>query len=172
MDTKLCRHCKQPIHPDARICQHCGNSQAWWGSQRDPRFAVGWLLLFIVIFIPFMSFWLPRIVSSDEPVETPTLAVSDVSPRFQSLADGVRLFVVGTVRNTSSHDASRIWFRVRVLNNGGKVIDSLLLQEEGLVAPSGKSVEFRVSGWLSVPSTEGARTEVVVERARAATRWD
>ena len=109
---------------------------------------------------------------NDEPVETPTLAVSDVSPRFQSLADGVRLFVVGTVRNTSSHDASRIWFRVRVLNNGGKVIDSLLLQEEGLVAPSGKSVEFRVSGWLSVPSTEAARTEVVVERARAATRWD
>jgi hypothetical protein len=119
-----------------------------------------------------LYFVLNRVTSSDEPVETPTLVVSDVSPRFQSAPDGVRLFVLGAVRNASAHDASRIWFRVSVLNEGGKIIDSLLLQDPGLVVPSGKSVPFRVSELLSVPASDAARTEVVAERARVATKWD
>ncbi|HEV2038084.1 MAG TPA: hypothetical protein VGQ96_05695 [Candidatus Eremiobacteraceae bacterium] len=59
-----------------------------------------------------------------------------------------------------------------VLNDGGKVIDTLLLQDQGLVVPSGKSVPLRVSELLSVPAADAARTEVVVERARVATKWD
>jgi hypothetical protein len=172
MDTKQCRHCKQPIHPDARICQHCRSSQSWWGSQRDLRFAIGWFVLFFVIFMPGMFFFINRGISSDEPVAVPNLVVSDVSERFVASPEGARLFVLGTVRNTSSSDASRVWFRVNVLNNGGKLIESLLSQEPGLVVPSGKSVQFRVTELLSVPASEAARTEVVVERARVATKWD
>ena len=60
------------------------------------------------------------------------------------LASGAthRALVLGTVRNPSSSDASRIWFRVNVLNDSGNLIESLLLQEPGLVVPSGKSVQW------------------------------
>ncbi len=172
METKPCRHCKEPMQVDARICPHCRSSQAWWGSQRDPRFAIGWLVIFLVIFVPFMYFFPRHVFSDDEPVAAPVLAVSDVSSRVVATSDGSRLFILGTVRNSSSTDASRVWFRVRVLDGSGKLMDTMLLQDPGLVVPSGKAVSFRVTDLLSMPSADPGRVEVVVERARPATRWD
>lgn len=172
METKPCRHCKEPMQVDARICPHCRSSQSWWGSQRDPRFAIGWFALFLVIFVPFMYFFPRHMLSDDEAAAAPVLAVSDVSPRVVSTSDGHRLFVLGTVRNSSSTDASRVWFRVNVLDGAGKSMDTMLLQDPGLVVPSGKAASFRVTDLLSVPSADPEHVEVVVERARAASRWD
>jgi hypothetical protein len=172
MEARLCRHCKQPIHPAARICQYCRNSQSWWASQLDPRFAVGWLVLTVAVFVPFMYFMLERSLPGEESVEEPVLMLSDASPRFVTTADGTHLFILGTVFNTSIHDASRIWFRVKLLNGGGKLIDSLLLEDHGLVVPSGQEATFRITGMLSVAQSEVTRTEVVVDRARAAGKRD
>ena len=59
---------------------------------------------------------------------------------------------------------------MNVLDGAGKSMDTMLLQDPGLVVPSGKAASFRVTDLLSVPSADPE--EVVVERARAASRWD
>ena len=130
------------------------------------------MVLIFAAFVPFMYYTTTRSFSGEEPIALSSLVVSDVKFRFVPASDGTRLFVLGAVRNTSATDASRIWFRVNVVNESGKVTDSMLLQESGLVVPGGKSAPFRVADILSVPSSEVARTDVVVERARAAGKWD
>jgi hypothetical protein len=160
------------MHVDARICPHCRSSQGWWGSQRDPRFAIGWLAISLLVFVP-LAFYLPHHLFSDEqPVVAPVLVVSDVSSRVVATSDGPRLYILGSVRNTSSSDASRVWFRVRVLDGSGKLVDTMLLQDSGLLVPSGKAVSFRVSDSLSVPSADPGHIEVMVERARPTSRWE
>jgi len=57
-------------------------------------------------------------------------------------------------------------------DGGGKLVDTLLLEDRGLLVPSGKTVPFRLSGLLSIKSLDGIRTEVVVERAKVASEWD
>ncbi len=47
MGTKECRHCKQPIHHDARRCQHCQGMQSWIADQKDPRMVA-------LVFIPLV----------------------------------------------------------------------------------------------------------------------
>src|SRR5258706_5452720 len=172
MDTKPCRHCKQPIHLEARICQHCLGSQSWFANHRDPRFIVVWLVVVVAVFVPLMFCGISRTISGDESIEAPTLVVSDVSTRVTGTPEGARIFVLGLARNTSSHDASRIWFRVTMRDGGGKLVDTLLLEDRGLLVPSGKTVPFRLSGLLSIKSLDGIRTEVVVERAKVASEWD
>ncbi len=172
MDTKLCRHCKQPIHLEARICQHCRSSQSWWGNNSDPRFMIGWLAVVVAVFVPLVFFGINRTISGDELAEAPTFAVSDVSTRVTTTREGARIFVLGVARNTSPRDASRIWFRVTMRDGGGKLIDTLLLEDRGLLVPGGKTVPFRLSGLLSIGSLDGTRTEVVVERAKVASKWD
>jgi len=133
---------------------------------------IGWVVVMVVVFVPLAYFGITTTFSGDEPVEAPTLTVSDVSTRSTKAPEGARIFVLGTAHNTSSHDASQIWFRVSVRDGGGKLADTLLLQDRGLLVPSGKTVPFRLSGLLSVDSLDGTRTEVVVERAKVAGRWD
>ena len=54
METKECRHCKQPIHKDARRCQHCQGMLGWISDQKDPRtLAVVFIPLLIIIGIVF-----------------------------------------------------------------------------------------------------------------------
>ncbi len=176
MDTKLCRHCKQPIHLEARVCQHCHSPQSWFGNSRDPRSTIAWVVVAVVVVIPLMffgtDFAINRTMSRNKPVAVPTLVVSDISTRVASTPDGAKIFVLGATRNTSSRDASRIWFRVTMRNGGGKLVDTLLLEDRGLLVPSGKTVPFRLSGLLSIKSLDGIRTEVVVERAKVASEWD
>lgn len=172
MDTKRCRHCKEPMQADARVCPHCRSSQWWWGSQRDPRFAISWIVVFLLIFLGFMYYFPRHAFSDDEPVAAPRLEVSDVSTRVVTTPQGSRLFVLGTVRNASSHDASRVWFRVRIVDGAGKLLDTMLLQDPGLVVPGGKAVPFRVSDLMSTSSADPGRVDVAVERARPASRWD
>jgi hypothetical protein len=162
----------QPIHAEARVCQHCRNPQSWWANSRDPRFMLVSFLFVMVLIIPLMLFWIPRTLPKDGPAEPPTLVVSDVSTRLTTASDGTRIFVLGVARNTSSTDATRIWFRVTMREDRGKLVDTLLLEDRGLLVPAGKSVPFRVSGLLGMGSLEGVKTEVVVERASAPSRWD
>ena len=79
---------------------------------------------------------------------------------------------MGTVRNASARDVARIWFRVSVRDGSGALVDTLLIEDRGLIVPAGKSVPFRLSGWLSIRSMDGVRTDVTVERARTAGKWD
>jgi len=133
---------------------------------------IGWLAVVVAVFVPLVFFGINRTISGDELAEAPTLAVSDVSTRVTTTREGARIFVLGVARNTSPRDASRIWFRVTMRDGGGKLIDTLLLEDRGLLVPGGKTVPFRLSGLLSIGSLDGTRTEVVVERTKVASKWD
>jgi hypothetical protein len=133
---------------------------------------LGWLVVVVAVFVPLAYFGINRTISGDEPAGTPNLAVSDISTRVATSREGARIFILGVARNTSSHDASRIWFRVTMRDGGGKLVDTLLLEDRGLLVPSGKTVPFRLSGLLSIDSLDGTRTDVVVERAKVASKWD
>jgi len=94
------------------------------------------------------------------------------SAQFAALDDtrhilGVRIGGIHEVNHTAKHhNESR-----------GKVIMSTNieipgLEDRGLLVPGEKSIPFRVSGLLSTGSLDGTRTEVVVERAKVASKWD
>ena len=125
---------------------------------------LGWFGLVVAIFVPLAYFGINRTISADQPAETPDLAVSDVSTRVATTPEGARIFVLGVARNTSSRDASRIWFRVSIRDSGGKLIDTLLLEDRGLLVPGEKSIPFRVSGLLSTGSLDGTRNGKVSPR--------
>src|SRR5712664_3667759 len=108
MDTKECRHCKQPIHPQARICQHCKGNQGWFASQTDPRFSLVILGLFLLILVP-LFIWLPDMMfSSTNRVGVPKLVVAGTSVRYIGTPDGARVLALGQLRNESELEASRI----------------------------------------------------------------
>ncbi len=77
METKECRHCKQPIHKDARRCQHCQGMQGWISDQKDPR-------MLAVVFIPLiiiLGVVLTMTRTITKPLERNDLAPSSFSIR-------------------------------------------------------------------------------------------
>jgi len=111
MNTKECRHCKQPIHPEARICQHCHSSQGWFASQRDPRYALLVIGLILLLVVPLFV-WFPSLIA--DPGGRPSLLVSGTEVRYTNAPEGVRVFAMGQLRNESQVEASRIWLRLEL----------------------------------------------------------
>ncbi len=172
MDTKECRHCMQAIHTKARLCQYCHGYQSWWANQRDPRVAVIVVVVLLVILMPlgYFAFRIDAQVSGS--VETPVITISNTSFRYVTASDGTRLFVLGRAHNMSQQDVARIWFRVKLLDDAGQLLDSFLLEAGGLIVPSAQAVPFRITSLVSVSEREVKRAEVSVERAKARTKWD
>jgi len=173
MSTKACRHCKQPIHSDARICHHCKSVQSWFGSQKDPRFAllglgiVALLLVVMLLYVP--DFLLGGLNGNREEI---VLQVSDYEVDFDSTSDGTRLSVLGQVKNRSNIDATGIWIRVDLENSSGKLLDSILVRQDGLIVPAGESRPVRVMGPTITAPENVANVSVTVERERRRGRYD
>ena len=171
MDTKQCRHCKQPIHPQARICQHCKGNQSWFAGHTDPRFQAMVLGAVLLLIVP-LFFWGSIMVGSASPSGTPTLVVGDTSVRYLSTSEGSRVFVLGTVRNTSRVDASRIWVRVEWFDASDRLLDTLLQEQSGLVVEGSASRPFRVTGSIGASPKDVKRVAVTVERVRERGKYD
>jgi hypothetical protein len=165
MDTKPCRQCKQPIHPDARLCQHCHGFQSWIAGQRDPRFfgvtfGVIILLLFSLFLIPMHA------LSGLSKVDTGNaLSISDTSFRYAQTPEGIRVATFGMIHNGSHVDHSHVWFRINEYDDSGKVVDTMLIEDPGLLVKAGATTPFRVTGLLSVGQSDVKRSEVLVERS-------
>ncbi len=173
METKECRHCKQPIHKDARRCQHCQGMQGWISDQRDPRtlfFVFGILLVFFAAIYP-----MTRVIS--KPLEKNDLALSslsikNVSYRFGSGANSAHIFVSGEASNVSGQDAGKTCLRVNLLGRENQIIDSFVQSMDVSIVPAHGTARFRLSAETPARPEEIKKAEVVAERVRARGRWD
>ena len=125
MDTKQCRHCRQPIDRDARLCQFCHGYQSWLSSQRDPRFALVWIVIILLVVALFVG-GVSRSFPDTERAAPPSLTVTNVSTRMVTTPEGQQLFVLGDVHNLSPHDAVSVWFRVRLLGEADQTLGMML----------------------------------------------
>jgi hypothetical protein len=173
MDTKPCRHCKQPIHKDARRCQHCLSAQSWMADHKDPRYLFVTLAAIIVIMAIFVGFMnlMPDMLTGGQG-EPPVLAVSEVEYVFGTGSVSDRIFVMGELTNETGTDAAAPVLRTNLWNNGGKLLDSFLDEARRLVVPAHGKARFRVDALTPVTPSDIGRIEVLVERNRARNRFD
>ncbi len=173
METKECRHCKQPIHKDARRCQHCQGMQGWISDQRDPRtlfLVFGILLVFFAAIYP-----MTRVIS--RPLERNDLAPSslsirNVSYRFGSGADSSHIFVSGEVSNLSDRDAGKTCLRVNLLGRDDRIVDSFVQSMDISIVPAKGTARFRLAAETPTRPEEIRKAEVTAERVRARGSWD
>lgn len=172
MNTKECRHCRQPIHEQARICQHCKGNQGWFANQTDPRFTVFLIGAMLLIFIP-LAIWLPDLMfRSAEPKASPNLVVAGTTVHYAALTDGTRVLALGQVRNESQAEASRIWMRLELFDASGQLIDTVLQEQSGLIVPQSGAKPFRITAMTTVSPSDVKRVVVTVERARERGKYD
>jgi hypothetical protein len=173
MDTKECRHCKQPIHKDARRCHHCQSAQSWMADQKDPRylwFALAVIIGLLAIFIGLAN-KMPDFVSGQES-GTPELSVSDIQFVFGTGTNSDRIFVMGELSHVDGPGAARIVLRVNLFNQEGALIDSFLDEPRDLVVPHREKARFRVQTITPMAPSDVAKAEVIVERSRSRGRFD
>ena len=171
-DTKPCRHCRQPIAIDARLCQHCHGYQSWIANHRDPRYWIVWPILVFAALAAFLFLMRSTFEPGEDHGQPPRLTVSDTTTRVVPASEGQRIFVLGRVQNTSAQDAATIWFRVNLFDTTDYIVDSFLAQSHGLIVPGYVSATFRVFGPISVASADVKRVEVTIERAKVRSKWD
>lgn len=173
METKECRHCKQPIHKDARRCQHCQAMQGWISDQKDPR-------MWLVIFVPFLlilagTFWMTRAITKPmerSVIEKASLSIANVSYRFGSDSKSDRIFVYGEVSNASAAEAGQTCLRVNLFGQDNKIIDSFVQSMDSSWISARDTKRFRIMAETPARQDEIKKAEVVVERVRAKGRWD
>jgi hypothetical protein len=172
MDTKACRHCRQLIAVDARLCQHCHGYQSWLASYKDPRYGLIWPVLLFMVLIGWAWALSHALPGNEAGAEQPVLTVSNVSTRIAPVAEGQQMFVTGHVRNSSSKDAVRIRFRVNLFDDANHLIDTFVGLDAWLIVPANSTSPFRVFAPIAVAAAQIKRTEVLVERADARGRFD
>lgn len=173
METKECRHCRQPIHKDARRCQHCQGMQTWISDQKDPR-------MWVVIFVPLLlilvgTFWMSRAITKPlerSEIEKASLSISNVSYRFGSDSKSDRVFVYGEVSNASAVEAGQTCLRVNLFGRDNKIIDSFVQSMDSSWISAHETKRFRIMADTPARQDEIKKAEVVVERVRAKGRWD
>ncbi len=172
METKECRHCKQPIHKNARRCQHCQGMQAWISDQKDPRMlAVVFVPLLVILGVVFaMSRTITKPLERNE-VDRSSLSVTNVTYRFGSPASSHNVFVYDEVSNSSAADAGQTCLRVNLLGQQGKVIDSFVQNMDVTMAPAKRTTRFRIVAETPARPEEIKKAEVTVERSRSRGRW-
>lgn len=173
METKECRHCKQPIHKDARRCQHCQGMQGWISDQKDPR-------MLAVVFIPLLiilagTIWLSKTVVKPldrRDIDRSSLTITNVTYRFGSASNRDSIYVYGDLTNSSSLDAGRTCLRVNLRNRQNTIIDTFVQDTEGGIVPANSTRRFRVVAYTPARPDEVKKAEVAVERSRTRGQWD
>lgn len=173
METKECRHCKQPIHKDARRCQHCQGMQSWISDQKDPRV---WLVVFVPILIVIAFFiWLPQLVTKPlerTEIDKTSLSIANVSYRFSPSTGSQTIYIYGDISNSSLVDAGQTCVRVNLVGDRNKVIDSFVQIIDRSIVPAKATSRFRVMAQTPASPDEIKKADVVVERSRTRGRWD
>ena len=173
METKECRHCKQPIHRDARRCQHCQGMQSWISDQKDPR-------MIAVVFIPLVLVFVYgyfQLKSVTKPIERSemnpaSLSVANITYRFGNAANRDYVYVYGDLSNSTSLDAGKIYLRVNLFDQKNTLIDTFVQDPDCASVPAKDSKRFRIVAYTPAKPEEIKKAEVVVERVRARGRWD
>ena len=134
-----------------------------------------WLANFLSVFFSgaLTAKLIPKVLFSHQPpLAPPALKITESTLRYTSTEAGTRVFVVGKTENSSGTDAARVWFRVNLLGVEGQVLDTLLVDQSGLVVPTLSTKTFRVTGLVSVKPEEVNSAEVEIERSSERSRYD
>lgn len=173
METKECRHCKQPIHKDARRCQHCQAMQGWISDQKDPRVLA---MIFIPMIIIFgIVFSMTRTLTKPlerSDIDRNSLSITNVSYRFGTASNSDRIFVYGEVSNASTVAAGQTCLRVSLIGQDNKIIDSFVQNLDSSGVSAKETKRFRLAAETPARIGEIKKAEVVVERVRAKGKWD
>src|SRR5438552_18030200 len=86
-DMKPCRHCRQPIAIDARLCQHCHGYQSWIANHRDPRYWIVWPILVFAALAAFLFLMRSTFEPGEDHGQPPRLTVPDTTTRVVPAAD-------------------------------------------------------------------------------------
>ena len=173
MQTKECRHCKQPIHQDARRCQHCQGMQGWISDQKDPRMLAALFipLIFILGIVMVMTRTITKLPERSD-LAPESLTVKKVSYRFGSGPSSDKIFVAGEITNSSGVDAGKTCLRVNLLGSKDNVIDSFVQSMDASSIPAKGMIRFRLVAETPALKAEIMKASVTVERSRAKGRWD
>ncbi|MDR1530060.1 MAG: hypothetical protein LBS40_06665 [Burkholderiales bacterium] len=167
--SKPCKHCYQPIHPQARICQHCLSHQSWIGNNQDPRFPFvifgGGAVVFLILFL-FVHFFDSRKDNekSSSPVAS-SIVLSDIKTRFALCSETCEIYIIGEAHNASKQAQSGIVFEVRLFDNEDHVADYLLLKQAKLRIAAQNSSKFRIRGETLLKPNEIKNVEVKAIRS-------
>lgn len=167
------RPCKQPIHKDARRCQHCQGMQGWISDQKDPRMiAVVFIPIIIILGIVLtMSRTITKPLERHD-IDRTSLSIANVSYRFGTDSKSDRIFVYGEVSNASAVDAGQTCLRVNLYGQDNKIIDSFVQSMDSTGISARETKRVRLVAETAAKPEEIKKAEVVVERVRARGRWD
>lgn len=173
METKECRHCKQPIHKDARRCQHCQGMQGWISDQKDPRMlAVVFIPLFLILGgVIFMTRTVVKLPERTE-ISPSSLSIANVTYRFGNSANRDYVYVYGDLSNSSDLDAGRTYLRVNLFDQRDKQVDTFVQDTDCVTVPANSTKRFRIVAYTPAKPEEVKKAEVVVDRCRAKGKWD
>ena len=173
METKECRHCKQPIHVNARRCQHCQGMQGWISDQKDPRMLAAVLIPLVIVLgvVITMTRTITKLPERNE-ISTSSLAVTNVTYRFGTVSNKDYIYVYGDLTNSSNLDTGKTYLRVNLLNQQNALIDTFVQDTDCVSVPAKETRRFRVVAYTPARQEEIKKTEVVVERCRARGRWE
>ncbi len=173
METKECRHCKQPIHKDARRCQHCQGMQGWISDQKDPRMlAVVFIPLLIILgIVLMMTRTITKPLERNE-INTSSLSVTNIAYRFGTVSNRDYIYVYGDLSNSSGLDAAKTYLRVNLLGQRNTLIDTFVQDTDCVSVPAKETRRFRIVAYTPARPEEIKKAEVVVERCKARGRWD
>ncbi len=173
METKECRHCKQPIHKDARRCQHCQGMQSWISDQKDPRMlAMVFIPLIIILAVVLtMTRHIAKLPERSE-ISPASLSVANVVYRFSNAANSDYIYVYGDLSNSSNLDAAKIYLRVNLLGQQNTLIDTFVQDPDCVTVPAQATKRFRIVAYTPAKPEEIKKADVVVERVRARGKWD
>ena len=171
METKPCRHCKQPIHIDARKCHLCQSNQSWLSDSRDIRFQF-FMLGLLVLFFSGMTYKWDRDTSGSYEVREAKLELTDKSFHITKIEDGQDLVLIGEIENMSSFSVSGIQIRIKMFNTDGKMVDTVLMNASGLVIGAHQKAPVRVMAFMSVNDIDMEKTTAEIVKSKPATKWD
>ena len=165
--SKECVLCGEPIRPAARKCPHCQGWQSRWAAladQKNPKFQLLFLLIFIGVFIvPLLMIFRDSHTYLAE--DRPPLQVTASRLHIVDRSGTPWISVVGTLRNTSTDRWSRPSFHVDIFNGRDELVDVLDGEVGDLVILPKSDSSFRVLQRAATNSSEYVRHQVAVRTA-------
>jgi hypothetical protein len=168
--TKPCRLCREPVHPRALACPHCGAWQRRYLIRRIVPAALVGILLF-ALFIWYMESWQREISREDRVPYDGRIRVTESHLFFGSGPEGPIVYVVGRMKNESDVAWEKVGLQAVFFNAEGRPIDAATdVDFPGTVLPRAE-VAFKVSGRRYLPIGRYADHEVNVVEAEQVWRW-
>jgi predicted nucleic acid-binding Zn ribbon protein len=172
-EQRTCPFCSEAIKAEAKVCPRCRQ----WLTLKSFRHP---LVLMLCHALPMLAIWIAGtlvIYSRLEQLQNPkpyysefpgSLQVIESRMNWAQTRDGLRVFVVGVLTNSSSVNWRDVEFDCRFFNSGGVMVDANAGRSFFAVCPH-DATAFRVSVIPTAPTNDYASFTISVSQARSGT---